>query len=381
MSEGSRALVRQWIPMLGGSCDLRMGYAALERADRVFRDSVSRPRRCLVLCRADFGEEPREMLRRQLVSVGFEVFWHVLDAPDAPDGSARRVKGQVMPSLGLADSCALVDALASARLTSDDLVVAAGDAQLLSLASHVCGFWCGGTSLVAVPTDEEALLQGALVPGALEAGGVAGALEVKPCARRVLVDWDVLLSPLDSEANRHGRVLMVSAAMACHEREFSALWDNATHLMAGDVSVLTSQLVATAKARGKVASSASVAVRQSLNYGHSFAQALAPLTDAPRSLLVAEGLRFAARLSVAQARLDIDDMLAQDELLEALDIPTITCEVVPSDLVAALKAVEFSTSNRFLLLVPHAIGRVRATTVEDELLSEHAAAWCAAHRP
>ena len=370
MSEGAPALRRQWVSMAGGSCDLRMGYDAIAQGGKVFLDSVGRAGRCLVVLRPDADgheDERNETLRRELVGVGFSVSWHEV----APQGSCM---------LGPKDALALAAALERDHVTGDDLVVAVGDAELVSLASLVCDSWCGGTSLVVVPTNELGMLQGALIPMPLAAGDLAGVVSVRPCARRVLMDWDLMLSPLDSEDGRKTRALMVSSAMATNEREFSALWDRADEIMAGDVVAYTDQLVATAKSRGKTVSSTAIAVRQSLGYGQSFARALAPLTGAPLSLLMAEGMRFAARISVAQGRLDLDDMLAQDELLEALDLPTIGCDVAPHDFVDALKQEEFCRSNRFLPLIPHCIGRVRATSVEDDLLLEHAKAWCAARR-
>ena len=55
------------------------------------------------------------------------------------------------------------------------------------------------------------------------------------------------------------------------------------------------------------------------------------------------------------------------------------CDVEPDRLVAALKEERFLRTNRFLLAVPNALGRVRMTTVDDGLLAEHAGAWCQAH--
>jgi hypothetical protein len=84
---------------------------------------------------------------------------------------------------------------------------------------------------------------------------------------------------------------------------------------------------------------------------------------------------------VGLEKLSIDDMLAQDELLEALGIGTISCSLEPEALVEALKAESFRRQNRFHVLVPLALGRVRLTAVADDLLLEHASAWCAAHAP
>lgn len=361
-------LKRQWIPIVGGSCDVRMGYDALEEASSILASSVGKPKRCVGVLGEATSADLRERLRRQLVDAGFEVSWH-------------EMVGEHVRTLAQANQ--LAQTLLACRLTADDLCCALGDADLISVASHVCATWCGGVSLVAVPTSEVALLEGALHPRSLDVGDATCMVAVRPQARRVIFDDDLALSPVDSEEGRHLRALMVAAAMAASERDFSALWDRAEALMADEVDALTTQVLATAKTRGQMSASTAVAVRQAMGYGQLFARVVARLVDGPvaHSVLLAEGMRFAARLSVALDKLSVDDMLAQDELLEALDIGVATCSVDAAQLVRELKRERFARTNRFMLLVPLAIGRVRLMSVPDDLLAEHSAAWCAAHRP
>lgn len=75
--------------------------------------------------------------------------------------------------------------------------------------------------------------------------------------------------------------------------------------------------------------------------------------------------------------MQVDDVLAQDELLEALELPVISAHVDPTELIAAIKAERFEKTNRFLLGLPRSLGRVRLAAVSDELIAEHVAAWCA----
>ena len=44
----------------------------------------------------------------------------------------------------------------------------------------------------------------------------------------------------------------------------------------------------------------------------------------------------------------------------------------------ALRAERFLRTNRFMVEVPRALGRVRLTNVEETTLREHVGAWCAA---
>lgn len=365
MSKPTMALARQWIPLMGSSCDVRSGFDAMEQASKLFAGSVGTPRLCVVVHGPNTDEELVERLRRQVVDAGFAaVFYQV-------QGTAR----------SLAEATSLFEALAQAHATSDDLCCALGDADILSLAAYVCASWCGGMSLIAIPTSEVAFLEGVLVPRGLDVGNRDELVSVRAHARHVLLDYDLAITPHQGEESVYARVLMVATAMASSERAFSELWDRADAMMAGDEGLFTKQLLATAKARGQAISSSAVATRQSVGYGQDVARALRRLVlqQAPYSLLVAEGMRFTARLSVAMGKLSMDDMLAQDELLQALGIGVPTCDVDPQALVAALKEERFARTNRFMLLLPLSIGRVRIATVDDDMLYEHACAWCSAH--
>ena len=70
-------------------------------------------------------------------------------------------------------------------------------------------------------------------------------------------------------------------------------------------------------------------------------------------------------------------MFTQDELLERLGVGTVEAEVEPGAFVEAIKRERFARTNRFMLALPRAIGRVRLTAVETETLTEHVGAWCA----
>ena len=367
MSAARRTLSRQWVPIAGGSCDVRMGQGALEESSAMFRGAVGRPRLCAVVVEEGVDAQVRSLLGRQVADAGFQALWH-----EVPADAART----------LGEAGRLADWLASEGITADDLCCAMGGADVLSLASFVCASWCGGMSLSAVPLDAVAFLEGALCPRGMDVAGRPEMLSTRACASHVLVDHDFVCRDPHDESSRYARVLMVRAAMVGSELEFSALWDSVGDLMSEDEDAFVAHLVTAAKTRGKVCSSTAAAVRQSLNYGADFAAALerAGAHEAAPSARLAEGMRFAARLSVALDKLSIDDMLAQDELLDAIDVPPVACDMDPARLREALREARFLRTNRFMLLVPHALGRVRLTTVDDDLLYEHVRAWCEARR-
>ena len=74
---------------------------------------------------------------------------------------------------------------------------------------------------------------------------------------------------------------------------------------------------------------------------------------------------------------EVDDVLAQDELLDMLELPLLHASVDPTELIEAVRNERFARSNRFLLGLPRKLGRVRLAAVSDERIAEHVAAWCA----
>lgn len=368
MSE-SESVQKCWVSTPGSSCGIRWGEGALDQAGKVCRDAVGRPKRAMLASEPDADADLTDYLGRLLVGEGFEVTPYEV----AGEGASVRTLDAAQGAF---------EALARAGMTADDVCLAVGGADSLSLMSHACSLWAQGTPLVVVPTDEEALLRACTTPRGLDVGGARQMVAVRACAKNAVCEPSVMVHGLGSEGSRMARALMVATAVSQSEKEFSALWDRAEQVMSGDPVLFCGQLAETAKGRGHIVSSTSIAIRESARYGEDIAAALATLVAgvAP-STLVAEGMRFAARLSVGLGKLSVDDMLAQDELLEALGLPALACEVDPAALRAALRAERFSRTNRFMLLVPEALGRVRLANLDDELLREHTEAWCAAHAP
>ena len=359
-------LRRQWVPIKGGSCDVRIGHQAIDEASKVISSAVGKPKRALYIRRLGLDGDLALQIRRQVIDAGFEVTDLVVERDEVRNLETVRE---------------ISEALLAAGVTGDDLCVVVGDADLISVVSHVLGTWCAGTAVVAFPTDEVALLEGALVPRGLDVAGSSEMIAVVPSAKRVMVDSDIAFSEPASEQRRYVHALMVAAAMCGSERDVQTLWDHTADIVAGDETAYVNALIACAKSRGQVVSSTAVAIRQSVTYGRAFARAVSGLVreELPAAELLGEGMRFAARISVGLDKLSVDDMLAQDELLEALGVGSLTCAVEPGELVDALKTESFRRQNRFHVLVPLGLGRVRLTAIADDLLLEHARAWCAAH--
>jgi 3-dehydroquinate synthetase len=356
---------RQWIALPGGSCDVRMAAGMLDEASPVLKSAVGTPQRAALAVEAGVDEEVVELLLHQLSDAGF-----LAARIELPGGAAARS----LDALHAAQT-----RLAQRHLTSDDLLVFVGGADVCSLGSHVAATWCGGAPLALVPLGQTALLEAPITPRALDVAGVEQLVSCRPAAKFVLYDTSCPALEDASEDAAFARCLMLVAAMCDAEPSFAHLWDRAEALVAGEAAETIDQLHETLKIRGKLISSTAIATRQSITYGESFARALRELApEVPASVARAEALRFQARLACAQGVFEVDDVLAQDELLEQLGIGTVQVSLDPAELVAAVRTSRLARSNRFLLGLPRKLGRVRLAAVTDELLLEHAQAWCAA---
>lgn len=365
MSEAGAVRVRQWVSLPGGSCDMRIGTGVVEEASAVLKGAVGKPRAALMVCEDGVSAFLVERVRRQLTDAGFAVEQAV-----CPHGApARTVEalGKLFASLG------------ERKITADDLVLAIGGTDALSMASAACAQWCGGVPLVMVPTNMAALIEAPITPRGLDVGTREGVISCRPSVKHVLFDADHALIDKVDEDVMMARVLMVITAMCDSEPSVSRLWDRTEDICAMDREVICQQLQDTVKLRGKIVSSTALALRQSLAYGEAFARALRRLVGPTlkASTARAEALRFQARLSAGEGQFAVDDVLAQDELLDRLELPVLSAHVDPDELVATVREERFMRSNRFLLGLPRKLGRVRLSAVDDELIREHVAAWCA----
>ncbi|MGI6755670.1 MAG: 3-dehydroquinate synthase [Atopobiaceae bacterium] len=359
------AVQKCWVSTPGSSCGIRWGEGAIDLAGKISRDVVGRPKRALVVIGPNADADLVEYVTKLLVGEEFLLHTFTLDHA-----------GEKICSL--ASATELFETFAAHDLTQDDLCLVIGDVKLISLASYACSQWCNTLPLVVVPTDEVALLRGATTPLGITVASKPQMINVHACAKNALMEPEICIHELDSESSREARVLMVSTAVAQSEKEFSALWDEAEHLMNGDSLLMLERLCETTKGRGHLVSSTSIAIRESVRYGEDIAEALMRLVPpaTPFSTVLAESLRFSARLSVGLGKLSVDDMLAQDELLEMLEIPTLHAALDAKEVVRAIRETRFLRTNRFMVLIPETLGRVRLANVDDDLLLEHVGAWC-----
>lgn len=361
---------RQSIVTRSGACDMRAGVDATDALGQSLKSVVGKPRRTLLVRGSDVADELVERVRRTLADVGFDIRTREL-----PAGRAAR---------NLRVASGLMDALAEEGITADDAIVVVGDADLISLGVFVASTWCAGCVLAAVPTTLDGMVDVTVTPRALDADDAPERLLARGNVRLAICDPNNLpdVSAAD-EGTLMGRAVMVAGGVAAGSQTFNELAVRADALLAGDAEAIVDEVLEMTKSRCRVASSTALAVRQGVMYGQDIARGLGRVVDAAPSQLLGEGLRIAARLAAAHHPDDahlVDFVFVQDGLLEKFGLDEIPCEVEPEAMLEALRSSAYERSNRFMPALPLDYGRVRLTTLEDELLSEHVRAWCRARR-
>ena len=366
MSE-TELVSRRSIPVPGSSCNVRLGQGAIAVLGSALKAAVGRPHRALFVVEEGVAPELEELARRELSNEGFEYV-----RCDVSAGPAART---------LASVHGLYEVLDAARITADDIILAVGDVDALCACAYVAHGWCGGVTLGIVPTTLAAALDPVLSPRGLDLGSSEQVIACEGHPRVMACDLSQM--PIaEGEGAALARAIMVATATADGERPFGSLGERAADVLAGDVQAVHDQMLETLRSRGRLSSSNARAVRQSLLYGTTFARALGTLVpELPESLRLAEGLRFTSRVAVGVPEGgDVELVFAQDALLDRMGLPEQGIDVDPQALVQALREECLRTSSRFMLALPHQLGKVRLTNVSEELLEEHAQAWCAARR-
>ena len=222
----------------------------------------------------------------------------------------------------------LWDRLARQSLTRRDAIVALGGGVVGDLAGFAAATFLRGLPWVCVPTTVVAQVDssiGGKTAVDLAAGkNLAGAFH-QPAA--VIVDPD-LLATLPARHRRAGLAEVVKIAMATDARLFAWLEAHAAALAAGRPAALAAAVARALRAKARVVQAdereREGGPRSALNYGHTVAHALEAALGY-RGVLhgeaVAIGMRVAARLAVAAARLAPAAAARQDALLDRLGLP------------------------------------------------------------
>lgn len=221
----------------------------------------------------------------------------------------------------------VVEALADHVMHKDDLVVAVGGESVGELAGFAAATFNRGTNLALVPTTLVAQAD-ASVGGKNSINLSQGHNLVGSIHQPIVVVSDVQLACARADrAYRPGLAEIAKHALISDEDMRQLVLSAADRLRAGDVDAVQAVVTRSVEIKADIVSrdEREQGDRVYLNYGHTFANALALLGDpetGSEDAVLPLGLMAAAWLAYRQGRVGIDVVEAHRELLTALGLPT-----------------------------------------------------------
>jgi 3-dehydroquinate synthase len=306
-----------------------------------------------------------------LVTAGFDVF--PLSVEPGEPSKSWQVAGE------------LLEAFARVGLDRLDLVVALGGGVIGDLAGFAAATYLRGIDFVQVPTTLLAQVDssvGGKTGVDLSAGkNLVGAFK-QP--RLVVADTETLGTLADAEW-ASGLAEVAKSAVIGGEAFLGWLEENARGIRGREERVITDTVVRCVTFKSGVVRSDEKedGVRECLNYGHTLGHAIEKVAGygvVPHGIAVAEGMRFAARLSVEAGHGSVEFVLRQDSLLDDLGLPAIDTSFPPDELREAMHADKKARGGHVRFVLPDAPGLWRCEPVADAMIREHLAAWADSKR-
>ena len=357
---------RQLINFQNRSVDYRVGFGALEELSRMLSSAVGRPRKALLVATAPELERYGETVRRSLTDAGFAFEELVFDIADVAD---------------MAHASRLFDALDGAGITADDLIVALGGSPVCSLAGWAGEMWCGRTESLLIPTTLDAMVTVATTMDPISTDSGAPLVSLSPQPAVVCCDLDIVKAA-SAEELKPGYVKLVVSILASSLTRWNQFGESLGDLLVADELALINALQWSQSSRRDVLTATNPSARHALSFGEPCARALRRCLgdDIPAYRLLAEGMRFEARLAHEISDFDVDDVFELDDRLDDLGIDELAFDLDVDRFIESLRTEHFRRTNRFMFALPACPGAIRLSVVEDDVLERHAEAYLASRR-
>lgn len=328
---------------------------------------MTKATKALLLTDDNVGPLYADAVRRTLYGVGIRPT--VVTVPSGEGAKSLACAGE------------LWEAMASAGLTRDSIVVALGGGVVGDLAGFVASAYMRGIDFVQVPTTLLAMVDSS-VGGKTGINLNAGKNLVGSFRQPLYVcaATDVLPT-LDAREWACGCAEIAKSAVIEGDEFFFWLCEHAEPLAAREPDVVEEAIARSVVFKADVVAAdqlESKGVRECLNYGHTLGHAIeltAGYGTFSHGQAVAEGMRFAARLAVETVGASVDFVRAQDELLSELGLEPLDFVADPADLLEAMKADKKVRAGRLRFVLPRDVGDWAVEAVEEDTLLEHLEAW------
>lgn len=321
--------------------------------------------RAVLLSDQRSGSLFRSAVKDSLAQAGFRV----LDIT-VPDGRAAVTAACVQE---------LWSAFAASDITAQTVLVALGGLSTCVSGLYTAAGYRGGMCTALVPTTLEAMAAAVTLPTAAvdlpEASCVATAV---PRPSYGALSLDTLGDESPSE-HQMGRAELARAALLGIHDELFRMEELADAVCANDRDALAEALTLATIARADALAQCSAdppftAEEQGFAYGTSLPRAIAALDVGPvnrQGALLADSMRFEARLGAACGVTPLELVQEQDALLAQLGLSSVADLPAPDELAAALSDLPGNPTGMIRLCVPTDAGAFTSVDFDPGLVLEH----------
>ncbi|MGI6591052.1 MAG: hypothetical protein ACOX1O_05515 [Eggerthellaceae bacterium] len=346
-------------------CTVRIGARLLGSVGRDLARIHPGFSRAILLSDKRSGEVFRSSVKAALSQEG----WKALDIT-VPDGRSA-----------CTDACAgeLWSAFAQSGISADTVLVALGGLSVCDIGLYVAAGYRGGIPCALVPTTSEAIVLAATLPSVgIDAQGQHAVATATPLPTYLCASLDTLSDQRTSEFQA-GYAEAVRGSMLGTHDEFFQVADQASALQGGDVEAQTAVFALANIARADALARVSPfpphdLMGEGLCYGDSLSLAARIAgweEEGLQGRLLADGLRFEARLGVALGITPLELMTEQDKLLASLGLTAVAGLPDAADLVDALSEVPGQPTGMLRFALPVDAGTFQVTEVDPALVAEH----------
>lgn len=274
----------------------------------------------------------------------------------------------------------LLEAFAQNHVERGDLVISLGGGVVSDLAGFVAAIYQRGVAFAQISTSLLSMVDasvGSKTGVDLEAGkNLAGAFK-QPVA--ILMDTDVLRS-LPDDQYRCGLAEVCKTALLSGQEFVDFLLENSDAIKQKESSVVGEMVTRCVEFKASVVAQdeQDLGTRECLNYGHTLGHALETIEGygtLSHGDGVAEGMRFAARVSAQVVHASLDFVRAQDALLDTFDLPKLVAPDHASAILQAMRSDKKVRSGAVRMVLLTAPGAWECVTVDEDVLYSHLDAW------
>lgn len=346
-------------------CTVRIGQGLLPKVGPDIAEQHPDVGRAVLLADAKSGQLYRPAVKASLSQAGFRV----LDIT-VPDGRQARSSACVEE---------LWAALAQSGVSTHTVVVALGGLSACIAGLYTAAGYRGGMCAALVPTTVEAMTVSATLPSAsIDLPAVRGAVTRVPMPTYACLSLDTVKAASQPERFAGAAEIVRAALFGIHDELFrleDLVADIAHAEGEGLASALALANIARADALALVpAEPPATADEHGFSYGSALGEAAISCgfdADGLQGRLLADGMRFEARLGVACGVTPIELMREQDSLLAGLGLAPVPDLPEPSDLAGAISELPGQPQTTVRLALPVDAGAFAPVDIDPDLVLEH----------